>query len=62
VQIIHPRFLDGAPAGKFSTNILWDRAIEAGRLFGIRLDGRWMHIGTPDAIGEAEEYLHQLGS
>jgi N-acetyl-alpha-D-muramate 1-phosphate uridylyltransferase len=61
VQIVHPRFLDGAPAGKFSTNVLWDRAIEAGRLFGIRLDGRWMHIGTPDAIGEAEEYLRQLG-
>jgi MurNAc alpha-1-phosphate uridylyltransferase len=61
VQIVHPRFLDGAPAGKFSTNLLWDRAIEAGRLFGVRLDGRWMHIGTPDAIGEAEEYLRQLG-
>jgi MurNAc alpha-1-phosphate uridylyltransferase len=61
VQIVHPRMLDGAPGGKFSTNVLWDRAIEAGRLFGIRLDGRWMHIGTPDAIGEAEEYLRQLG-
>jgi N-acetyl-alpha-D-muramate 1-phosphate uridylyltransferase len=61
VQIIHPRFLDGAPAGKFSTNLLWDRAIEVGRLFGIRLDGRWMHIGTPDAIDEAEDYLRQLG-
>jgi MurNAc alpha-1-phosphate uridylyltransferase len=61
VQIIHPRLLDGAPAGKFSTNLLWDRAIEVERLYGLRLDGRWMHIGTPDAIEEAEEYLRQLG-
>ena len=61
VQIIHPRLLDGAPAGKFSTNLLWDQAIEAGRLYGIRLDGRWMHIGTPDAVGEAEDFLRQLG-
>jgi MurNAc alpha-1-phosphate uridylyltransferase len=61
VQIIHPRFLDGAPQGKFSTNLLWDRAIESGRLHGVRLDGRWMHIGTPDAVGEAENYLRQLG-
>lgn len=61
VQIIHPRLLDGAPDSKFSTNILWDRAIEAGRLFGLRLDGRWMHIGTPEAVGEAEDYLRQLG-
>lgn len=61
VQMFHPRFLDGAPTGGFSTNVLWDRSIEAGRLFGVRLDGRWMHIGTPDAIGDAEEYLRQLG-
>jgi N-acetyl-alpha-D-muramate 1-phosphate uridylyltransferase len=61
VQLFHPRFLDGAPDGKFSTNILWDRAIEKGRLYGVRLDGRWMHIGTPEAVGEAEQYLRQLG-
>lgn len=60
VQIVHPRMLDNPPAAKFSTNFLWDRAIEAGRLHAIRLDGRWMHIGTPDALVEAERYLIQL--
>ena len=39
VQIVHPRLFDNAPSGGFSTNILWDRAIEKERLFGVRLDG-----------------------
>ena len=38
----------------FSLNRLFDHAIESGRLFGLRLDGAWMHVGTPDAIAEAE--------
>jgi MurNAc alpha-1-phosphate uridylyltransferase len=36
---------------------LWDRAREAGRLYGVRLDGIWMHVGTPEAVAEAEEQL-----
>jgi MurNAc alpha-1-phosphate uridylyltransferase len=60
VQIMHPRLLDGAPEGPFSTKLLWDRAMEAGRLHGVRLEGRWMHVGTPDALEEAEEYLREL--
>jgi len=52
--IIHPRLFDGRPDGAFSLTTLFNRAIEAGRLYGVRLDGLWLHIGTPDAIGEAE--------
>ncbi len=52
--ILHPRLFAGAPAGPFSLNLLFDRAIEAGRLFGVRMDGIWLHVGTPDAIAEAE--------
>ncbi len=52
--ILHPRLFDNAPDGPFSLNLLFDRAIEAERLYGIRLDGIWMHVGTPDAIGHAE--------
>ena len=54
VSIAHPRLFDGAPQGRFSLNQLWDRAIEKGRLYGIRLEGVWMHVGTPGAVGEAE--------
>ena len=52
--ILHPRLFDGCPAGAFSLNRLFDRAIEAERLIGMRMDGLWLHIGTPEAIAEAE--------
>jgi len=57
VSIAHPRIFEGAPDGPFSMNRLWDRAIDNGRLFGIRLDGLWMHVGTPDALVEAERWI-----
>jgi N-acetyl-alpha-D-muramate 1-phosphate uridylyltransferase len=60
VQIVHPRIFDNAPTGAFSMNLLWDRAIEAGRLYGIRLDGVWMHVGTAEAVKEAEDFLADL--
>ncbi|MEI9887830.1 MAG: nucleotidyltransferase family protein [Rhizomicrobium sp.] len=57
VQIVHPRLFDAAPKGGFSTNRVWDIAIEKGRLFGVRLDGVWIHVGTPQAVKDAEEFL-----
>lgn len=62
VQIVHPRLFDNPPKGAFSTNVLWDRSIAKGRLFGIRLDGMWMHIGTADALAEAEAFLADRNS
>jgi MurNAc alpha-1-phosphate uridylyltransferase len=55
--ILHPRLFAGFPHGAFSLNMLFDRAAEAGRLFGVRLDGLWLHIGSPEAIGEAEAMI-----
>lgn len=55
--ILHPRLFEGAPEGAFSLNTLFDRAIENERLFGVRMDGLWLHVGTPESIGEAEEAL-----
>jgi len=52
--ILHPRIFADCPAGAFSLNRLFDRAIEADRLFGVRMDGVWLHVGTPETIGEAE--------
>jgi N-acetyl-alpha-D-muramate 1-phosphate uridylyltransferase len=57
--LVHPRFFKGAPAGAFSTNVLWDRAIAEGRLFGLAHDGHWLHVGTVEAIAEAEAFLRQ---
>ncbi len=52
--ILSPAMFAGAPQGAFSLTRLFDRAIEAGRLHGLRLEGVWMHVGTPDAIAQAE--------
>ena len=57
VQILHPRLFQGAPAGKFSLNVLYDRAIEAGRLYGLVHDGEWFHVGTAEGLAEAEDYM-----
>lgn len=52
--VLHPRLFAGRPADAFSLNVLFDKAMAEGRLFGVRLDGLWLHIGSPEAIGEAE--------
>ena len=59
VSIAHPRLFDGAPAGAFSLNSVWDKAIAAGRIYGIELSGTWMHVGTPEAVIEAERRMHR---
>ena len=57
--VLSPRLFEGAPEGPFSLVKLFARAIEAGRLFGQRMEGVWMHVGTPDAIAEAEEAIRR---
>jgi N-acetyl-alpha-D-muramate 1-phosphate uridylyltransferase len=57
--LVHPRIFRDAPSGKFSMNVLWDRAIAAGRLYGVVHKGWWLHVGTPDAIGLAEDHMRQ---
>jgi N-acetyl-alpha-D-muramate 1-phosphate uridylyltransferase len=57
VAIFSPVVFANAPAGDFPLTRVFDAANEQGRLFGLRLDGTWMHVGTPDAVGAAEEAL-----
>lgn len=57
IQLVSKRLLRDAPEGKFSTNILWSRAIEEGRLFGTSFTGHWFEVGTPQAIAPTEEAL-----
>jgi MurNAc alpha-1-phosphate uridylyltransferase len=52
--IINPGIFVDAPAGKHSLNAYFDKAISAGRLFGMQMRGRWITVGTPDAIAPAE--------
>jgi len=53
--ILSPSIFADAPKGEFSLTRMFDAANEQERLFGLRLDGVWMHVGTPDAIAAAEE-------
>ncbi len=57
IQILHPRLFKGVQDGKFSLNVLYDRAIEAGRLYGIVHDGEWFHVGTPEHLADAQEFM-----
>lgn len=57
IQLVSRRLLRDAPEGKFSTNLLWNRAIEEGRLFGVSFTGQWFEVGTPQAIGPTEDAL-----
>ncbi|MEP2234734.1 MAG: nucleotidyltransferase family protein [Alteripontixanthobacter sp.] len=57
IQIVSHRLLRDAPTGKFSTNILWNRALEEGRLYGLPFTGEWFEVGTPDAIAPTEAAL-----
>jgi MurNAc alpha-1-phosphate uridylyltransferase len=57
IQLVSHRLLRDAPEGPFSTNILWNRAIEEGRLYGLSFSGLWFEVGTPQAIRPTEEAL-----
>lgn len=54
IQLVSKRLLRDAPDGPFSTNVLWNRAIEEGRLYGLAFTGRWFEVGTPAAIRPTE--------
>lgn len=57
VQIVHPRLFADTPDGAFSMNALWNRAMLTGRAYATRMDGLWMHVGSPDELAEAEQVM-----
>lgn len=60
VAILEPDLFHETPSGPFSLNVIFDRAIAAGRLYGMPLAGTWLHVGAPAAIGEAERAITAL--
>ncbi|MET0308216.1 MAG: nucleotidyltransferase family protein [Sphingomonas sp.] len=60
VQILSPRVIRDWPEGPFSTNLFWNRALEAGRLWGVVHQGLWFDIGSPPAIGAAETVMAEM--
>jgi len=57
IQMVSKRLLRDAPEGPFSTNILWNRAIEEGRCFGAVHQGLWFDVGTPASVQATEAAL-----
>ncbi|MGE4527310.1 MAG: nucleotidyltransferase family protein [Rhodospirillaceae bacterium] len=57
VLITHPAAFAGSPTGRFSLNLLFDRALERGRLGAVVHDGSWYHLGTPQAVLATERLL-----
>ena len=55
--VLSPALFADAPKGAFSLTVLFERAAENNRLFGLRLEGVWMHVGTPEAVAAAEAAL-----
>lgn len=60
IQIASKRLLRDAPSGPFSTNILWDRAMEEGRAYGAVHQGLWFDVGTPQSIPVTEAVLQNV--
>lgn len=58
IQLIAKRLIADPPGEAFSTNLFWDRAIAAGRCFGVVHAGDWFDVGYPEAIGLTEARLH----
>ena len=55
--ILAPTLFRDTPAGEFPLTTLFTRASAAGRLHGLEMHGRWMHVGTPEAIPLAEQAI-----
>jgi len=61
VQIVCPDLYQDMPEGAWSNREIFRKAVAQGRLYGLEIDGSWMHVGTAEAIMAAEKKLVQLG-
>ena len=57
IQLVSHRLMRDSPEGPFSTNVLWTRAIEEERLYGVAFTGQWFEVGNPAAIAPTEAAL-----
>lgn len=61
LRIINPQAFDNEPVEPFSVLRKWDKSISEGRLCGMPLDSFWLHVGTPEALKDAEMWLRCHG-
>jgi MurNAc alpha-1-phosphate uridylyltransferase len=56
-HVCKPQIVDGEPLEPFSLARLWRRLATQGRMYGVVLEGEWMHVGDPAARDAAERRL-----
>ena len=56
-RVLDRQFHGGAPD---LLPMIWDAIKERDRLYGLRMDATWMHVGTPGDLEEAERFLRDL--
>ena len=59
VSILKPQLFEGIAERSFSLVRIFDRAAVKNAFFGVVLEGTWMHVGTPEALLEAESHLNE---
>ena len=59
IGIVKPSLFADLPVEPVRLAPFFFRAAEAGRLFGCRLEGLWLHVGTPEAIADAEAAIER---
>ncbi len=57
VQIIKTDLLETIPDRAFSLNLLWDKMLTTGRIYGVRYTGKWCDVGHPEGVTLAENML-----
>ena len=60
IQILHPKLFADAPMGAFSLNEIFNKANANSRLCGLKHDGEWFHVGTPEGLAEVETILQTM--
>jgi MurNAc alpha-1-phosphate uridylyltransferase len=61
IEVMNRAIFQHSPDGAFSLNLLWNQAIEAGRIEALIHDGEWFHVGTPQGLAATEERLRHHG-
>ena len=57
VGIAKPELFENETAEVLRLAPFFHAAADRGRLFGLRLDGLWLHVGRPETIAEAERAI-----
>jgi MurNAc alpha-1-phosphate uridylyltransferase len=57
VGIAKPKLFENETAEVFRLAPFFHAAAHKGRLFGLRLDGLWLHVGRTESIAEAERMI-----